>query len=172
MNPRNKRSRSKLEGIHANLANILGEESLDALISIARLRRAWPHIIGAMMSTRTEPLQLQPIENDGFCLWIGVDHSIMAQQIRFLRDDIRKACFKHAGLKNVHKISTRMMPGAGIQPAKAPPQRRKVRFHEMRVLALNVASIKDRALRKAMFQAQLAQRAYDDHDSDQPTTNR
>jgi len=172
LNPRNKRSRSKLEGIHANLANILGEESLDALISIARLRRAWPHIIGAMMSTRTEPLQLQPIENDGFCLWVGVDHSIMAQQIRFLRDDIRKACFKHAGLKNVHKISTRMMPGAGIQPAKAPPQRRKVRFHEMRVLALNVASIKDRALRKAMFQAQLAQRAYDDHDSDQPTTNR
>ncbi len=172
MTPRNRRPRSKLQGIHGNLANILGEASLDALISLARLRRAWPHIIGTMMSTRTEPLQLQPIENDGLCLWIGVDHSIMAQQIRFLRDDIRKACFKHAGLKNVHKISTRMMPGAGIQPSKPPPERRKVSFHEMRMLALNVASIKDRALRKAMFQAQLAQLAYDDHDNDQATTNR
>jgi len=172
LNPRNKRPRSKLEGIHANLANILGEESLDALISLARLRRAWPHIVGTMMSTRTEPLQLQAIEDDGLCLWIGVDHSIMAQQIRFLRDDIRKACFKHAGLKNLHKISTRMMPGAGILPSKTPPHRRKVSFHEMRMLALNVSSIKDRTLRKAMFQAQVAQLAYDDHDSDQATTNR
>jgi len=170
LSPRNKRSRSKLQGIHANLAKILGEDSLDALISLARLRRAWPHIVGTMMSTRTEPLQLQPIENDGLCLWVGVDHSIMAQQIRFLRDDIRKACFKHAGLTSLHKISTRMLPGAGIQPSKAAPQRRKVSFHEMRMLALNVASIKDRALRKAMFQAQLAQLAYDDHESDQATT--
>jgi len=169
LSPRNKRSRSKLAGIHDNLANILGEDSLNELISIARLRRAWPNIVGAMMATRTEPLQLQHINDDGLCLWVGVDHSIMAQQIRFLRDDIRKACSKQAGVNRLYKISTRMMPGAGLKPAKEAPKRRSVSFHEKRMLALNVASIKDRTLRKAMFQAQMAQLAYDDQDSDQAT---
>ena len=170
MSPRKKRPRSKLAGIHGNLAKILGEKSLDELINIARLRRAWPNIIGKMMATRTEPLQLQPIENGGLCLWIGVDHSIMAQQIRFLRDDIRKACFKQVGLNNLHKISTRMMPGAGLKPPKKPVKRRLISFHEKRMLALNVISIKDRTLRKAVFQAQMAQLAYGDQENDQATT--
>jgi len=164
MSPRNKRPRAKLAGIHDNLAKILGKDSLEQLISLSRLRRAWPHIVGAMMATRTEPLQLQSIEDNGLCLWVGVDHSIMAQQIRFLRDDIRKACFKQAGLSNLHKISTRMTPGAGIKPPKAPIQRRTVSWHEKRRLALHVASIKDRSLRKAAFQAALAQLAFDDSD--------
>jgi len=162
MSPRNKRSRSNLAGIHDNLAKILGRDSLDQLISLSRLRRAWPHIVGTMMATRTEPLQLQPIEDDGVCLWVGVDHSIMAQQIRFLRDDIRKACFKQAGLTNLHKISTRMLPGSGIKAAKPTPQRRVISFREKRRLALDVASIKDRSLRQAAFQAQAAQLAYED----------
>ncbi|MBL4775650.1 MAG: DUF721 domain-containing protein [Mariprofundus sp.] len=162
MYARHKRSRSKLAGIHDNLAKILGEDSLDQLIGLSRLRRAWPHIVGAMMATRTEPLQLQPIEDDGLCLWVGVDHAIMGQQIRFLRDDIRKACFKQAGLSNLHKISTRMLPGAGLKAAKAPAQPRIVSFNEKRRLALDVASIKDRTLRKAAFQAHIAQLAYED----------
>jgi len=162
MSPRNKRSRAKLGGIHDNLAKILGGESLDQLISLSRMRRAWPHIVGAMMATRTEPIQLQRIENDALCLWIGVDHSIMAQQIRFLRDDIRKACFKQAGLSNLHKISTRMMPGSGIKAPKPKAQPREVYFHEKRRVALDIASIKDHSLRKAAFQAHIAQLAYDD----------
>ncbi len=129
------------------------------------MRRAWPNIVGKMMASRTEPLQLQPIEDNGLCLWIGVDHSIMAQQIRFLRDDIRKSCFKQAGLTNIHKISTRMMPGAGIKPAPPPAQRRVVSFSEKRMLALDVACIKDNTLRKAIFQAHMAQLAYDDQDN-------
>ncbi|MBN4077239.1 DUF721 domain-containing protein [Mariprofundus ferrooxydans] len=165
MNRRNKRSRAKLAGIHDNLAKILGEESLNQLITLARLRRAWPHIVGAMMATRTEPIQLQGIENDGLCLWIGVDHSIMSQQIHFLRDDIRKACFKQTGINNLHKISTRMMPGSGIKAPPPPAQARRVHFHEKRRLALDVASIKDRSLRKAAFNAHLAQLAYDDAQS-------
>jgi len=162
MSRRNKRPRSKLDGIHDNLAKILGKDALDQLISLSRLRRAWPHIVGTMMATRTEPLQLQGIENNGLCLWVGVDHSIMAQQIRFLRDDIRKACFKHAGLTNLHKISTRILPGAGIKQPKAKPQRRTLQFHEKRRLALDVASIKDRTLRKAAFQAAMTQLAFKD----------
>jgi len=162
MSPRNKRPRAQLGGIHDNLAKILGEESLDQLISLSRIRRAWPHIVGAMMATRTEPIQLQRIENDALCLWIGVDHSIMAQQIRFLRDDIRKACFKQAGLDKLHKISTRMMPGAGIKAPPPPAQPRPVSCHEKRRVALDIASIKDHSLRKAAFQAHIAQLAYDD----------
>jgi len=166
MSPRNKRSRSQLAGIHDNLGKILGQDSLHQLIGLSRLRRAWPHIVGTMMATRTEPLQLQPIENDGLCLWVGVDHAIMGQQIRFLRDDIRKACFKQADLTNLHKISTRMLPGAGIKAIRSAPPRNVVSFREKRRLALDVASIKDRTLRKAAFQAHVAQLTYDDEHND------
>ncbi|MFQ5518780.1 MAG: DUF721 domain-containing protein [Mariprofundus sp.] len=164
MSPRNKRSRSKLTGVHDNLAKILGEESLEQLLGIARLRRAWPDIVGPMMATRTEPLQLERLhdkgDDDAFCLWVAVDHSIMAQQIRFLRDEIRKACFKHVRISNLHQIRSRTQPGAGIKAKKKPAKPMPLTLTEKRGLALEVASIKDRRLRQAAFQARVAQVAY------------
>ncbi len=161
MSSRNKRSRSRLTGLHKNLAKILGEESLDQLIGISRLRNAWPDIVGSMMASRTEPIQIEHLTDGGFCLWVGVDHSIMAQQIRFLRDDIRKACYKHARISKLHKIRSRMMPEAGIKTEKRSAKPRPLPFRSKRKLALELASIKDRALRKAAFQARLAQLAYE-----------
>ena len=161
MSQRSKRPRSSLTGLHNNLAEILGEESLDQLIGISRLRKAWPDIVGAMMASRTEPLQIEHLSDGGLCLWVAVDHSIMAQQIRFLRDDIRKACFKHARISNLHKIRSRMQPGAGIKTAMQPVKPKPLPFANKRKLALELACIKDRTLRKAAFQARMAQLAYE-----------
>ncbi len=161
MSQRSKRPRSRLTGLHHNLAEILGEESLDQLIGISRLRRAWPDIVGDMMTSRTEPIQLEHLTDGGWCLWVAVDHSIMAQQIRFLRDDIRKACFKHAGISELYKIRSRMLPGAGIKSGKKPIKPKSLPFRSKRKLALELASIKDRTLRKAAFQARMAQLAYE-----------
>jgi len=156
-----KRPRAKLHGLSDELADILGEDSLEELTGLARLRRAWPDIVGPMMATRTEPVQFEATE-DGRCLWVGVDHSIMAQQIRFLRDDIRKACFKHAGIGKLTHVRTRMTPGAGIKPKKPKPKPKRLTFSTKRALALELASIKDRRLRRAAFQARMAQLKYSD----------
>jgi hypothetical protein len=163
---RSRRPRSRLSGLHDNLAEILGEDSLTQLIGIARLRRAWPHIVGAMMAARTEPLQIEHLADDGVCLWVAVDHSIMAQQIRFLRDDIRKACFKHAGITNLYRIRSRVQPGAGIKAKQKPGKPAPLSFRQKRRLAQDVASIKDSALRKAAFQARMAQVMYADSPAD------
>jgi len=157
---RPRRPRSKLTAINGGLSEILGEESLGKLMGMARLRRAWPDIVGPMMALRTEPIQIEPLPDDGVCLWVAVDHPIMGQQIRFLRDEIRKACFKHAKVTNLYKINTRVQPGAGIK-AKAPkPVGRALSFTEKRRVARDVAGIKDRTLRKAAFQAHIAQVAF------------
>ncbi|NWF38653.1 DUF721 domain-containing protein [Mariprofundus sp. NF] len=160
MSFRPRRPRSKLTAINGGLSEILGEESLGKLMGMARLRRAWPDIVGPMMALRTEPIQIEPLPDDGVCLWVAVDHPIMGQQIRFLRDEIRKACFKHAKVTNLYKINTRVQPGAGIK-AKAPkPVGRALSFTEKRRVARDVAGIKDRTLRKAAFQAHIAQVAF------------
>jgi len=159
---RGQRSHSHLTCVQSGLSALLGEESLEQLIGIARLRRAWPHIVGPMMASRTEPVSIEHLSDDGLCLWIAVDHPIMAQQIRFLRDDIRKACFKHARMGNLHQIRSRIQPGAGIKiKVQQKAEAKAVSFARKRVLALDVACIKDRSLRKAAFQARLAQLAYD-----------
>lgn len=149
-------------GVYTGLSEILGEESLSKLMGIARLRRAWSDIVGPMMAARTEPILIEHIANDGLCLWIAVDHPIMAQQIRFLRDDIRKACFKQAGIGNLHKISTRIQPDAGIKAKKAPEEARRLSLTEKRKIAQELSTIKDRDLRKAAYQAYAAQIAYAD----------
>ena len=133
---------------------------MQKLIGIARLRRAWPEIVGAMMASRTEPIQIEPLADGGSCLWVAVDHSILAQQIRFLRDDIRKACFRQAGVSDLYHIRSRIQPDAGIKPDAPPPQPNPVSWHQKRELARELASMKDRTLRKAMFQARLAQLRY------------
>jgi hypothetical protein len=161
LSQRRKRPRSRLTGLHNNLAEILGEESLDQLIGLSRLRSAWPDIVGSMMASRTEPIQIEHLADGGLCLWVAVDHSIMAQQIRFLRDDIRKACFKHARISELYKIRSRMMPGAGIKTGKKAIKPKPLSFRTKRELALELSSIKDRPLRKAAFQARLAQLAYE-----------
>ncbi len=160
MRKKQRRSRAQLADLQHNLSEILGADAMQELIGLARLRRFWSDIVGSMMAGRTEPIQIEHLPDGGVCLWVAVDHSIMSQQIRFLRDDIRKACFKFAGIDNMHKIRTRMQPGAGIPPKAPPPKPKAVSLQQKRGLAKELATIKDRNLRKAAFRARLAQIAY------------
>ncbi len=155
-----KRPRSRLTGLHDSLAAVLGEDSLELLTSIAQLRRHWPDIVGAMMAARTEPVSIERLKDQGLCLLIGVDHPIMAQQIRFLRNDIRQACFRHARVTNLQQIRTRIQPGAGIRSQQRKIRKKAVRFAAKRAIAKELASIKDSRLKRAMFEARIAQMAF------------
>ncbi|PCI42673.1 MAG: hypothetical protein COB41_09140 [Proteobacteria bacterium] len=154
------RARSKLTDIHHNLAEILGVERLDQLVGLSRLRRLWPHIVGPMMAQRTEPIELKPSADGSSSLIIAVSHSTMAQQIIFLRDDIRKSCFEQARIGRIAKIFTRVQAVAGIQTTKNMPEAKPIPLQQKKQLASELQSIKNRPLRHAMFEARLAQLRY------------
>ncbi len=154
------RKRSNLTDIHLNLSKILGSERLDQLVGLSRLRRLWPHIVGPMLAQRTEPIELKPSADGSTTLIIAVSHSTMAQQIIFLRDDIRKSCFEQARMGRIAKIFTRVQAVAGIRPNKPKPDAKPVSLLQKKQLASELKSIKNRQLRHAMFEARLAQLRY------------
>jgi len=154
------RARSKLTDIQQNLADILGAERLDQMVGLSRLRRLWPHIVGPMLAQRTEPLEFNPSSDGSSTLIIAVSHSTMAQQIIFLRDDIRKSCFEQARMGRIAKIFTRVQAVAGIQTDTNEPEARSVSLQQKKQLASELQSIKNRQLRHAMFEARLAQLRY------------
>lgn len=135
---------------------------MQLLANLAKLRRAWPSIVGPMMAARTEPVLLEPLPDGGSRLLVGVDHAIMAQQIRFLHQEIRQACYTHCRVKELAQIRTRVIPGAGVAPTKARPKPKGIGFADMRRVASDVKSIKDHKLRRAAFRARLSQLAYDE----------
>lgn len=155
-----KRPRSRLTSIHQGLNDILGGDRLEMLLAITRLRRQWHNIVGPMMAVRTEPVQIEALD-EGNCLWIAVDHPVMAQQIRFLRDDIRKACFRESRMESLIKIRTRVRDGAGIKP-EAKKIKRAVSFAEKKEAARELHAVSDKTLRRAMFEARVAQLAFNE----------
>ena len=115
---------------------------MQLLANLAKLRRAWPSIVGPMMAARTEPVLLEPLPDGGSRLLVGVDHAIMAQQIRFLHQEIRQACYTHCRVKELAQIRTRVIPGAGVAPTKARPKPKGIGFADMRRVASDVKSIR------------------------------
>ncbi len=160
-----RRPRARLHPIAPELEGILGGRQLARLTALARLRGAWAEIVGPMMAAHSEPDTLESRDEGGVCLWIAVDHPVYAQQIRLLRDDIRKACFRVAGLARLTHVRTRVRFGAGAAPAKpaAAASPRPVPLATRKALARELRAVKDRQLRHAMFRARLAQLAYDEH---------
>lgn len=156
MTNRHSRPRSKLTPAYNDMAKILGQDRFGELVVISQLRRVWADIIGPMMAVRTEPISIEK-DGDVNCLWIAVDHPIMSQQIRFLRDDIRKACFKRCQIKSLGKVRTRVEPSAGIKPKKKQSVKNRVSLADKKRVALELESIKDRTLKRAMFDARVAQ---------------
>lgn len=154
------RKKSQLTDIHHNLADILGGERLEQLVGLSRLRRLWPDIVGPMLAQRTEPVELKPNPEGGNILIIAVTHSTMAQQIIFLREDIRKSCFEQARMGKIAKIFTRVQTVAGIQADKTAPEPKPVSLTLKKLLASELQSIESRELRHAMFDARLAQLRY------------
>ncbi|MDT8375871.1 MAG: DciA family protein [Mariprofundaceae bacterium] len=159
MSNRHKRPRSRLTPACNDIAEILGQDRFGELLAISQLRRAWADIVGPMMAVRTEPVSIEK-DGDVNCLWIAVDHPIMSQQIRFLRDDIRKACFKRCRIESLAKVRTRVQSGAGIKPKKNRLIRNRVSLSDKKRVASELESIKNRTLKRAIFDARIAQLRY------------
>jgi hypothetical protein len=156
---RKQRPRSKLIPAQNGIAEILGHDRFVELSVISKLRRIWPDIVGPMMAARTEPVSFEK-DGDVKCLFIAVDHPIMSQQIRFLRDDIRKACFKRCRIESLGKVRTRVQPEAGIKILKTTKAPAKVSLFDKKRVASELESIKDRGLKHAIFDARVAQLKY------------
>ncbi|MDX8404058.1 MAG: DciA family protein [Mariprofundaceae bacterium] len=154
-----KRARSKLIPAQNGIAEILGQERFVELAVISKLRRVWPDIVCPMMAARTEPIS---IEKDGGvnCLFIAVDHPIMSQQIRFLRDDIRKACFKRCQIKSLVKVRTRVQADAGTKIKQTINRISKVSLIDKKRVASELKNVNDRDLKRAIFDARIAQLKY------------
>jgi len=142
---------------------VLGEEQLGPLLIIARLRKAWPEIVGPMMAVRTEPVRIENHVDEqgaGRRLWVAVDHPIMAQQIRMLRGDILQACRKRVRIDGVTQIRTQVLASAGIRDATVKAHAAPVPLHQRKAIAQSLRHVDNDSLRRAIFEARVAQMAY------------
>lgn len=152
------RPRSRLTRLENDLTAVLGEENLGPLLAVTRLRKLWPEIVGAMMAARTEPVRIEEKadEHGGRRLWIAVDHSIMAQQIRMLRGDILRACRSRGRVEGLTQIRTQMLAGAGI-PGPAPRHTRPAPLGTRKAIAQSLKQVDNHKLRRAIYAARVAQ---------------
>ena len=154
------RGKSQLKDMHRDLSSILGAQRLQQLSGLTRLRRLWPDIVGSMLAARTEPIELKPGEGDSYVLVIAVTHSTIAQEVHFLRDDIRRACFEKARMGRISKMYTQVQVGAGFRQERQIMPTRSISLTQKKQLARELQTIKDIALRRAMFYAHVAQLQY------------
>lgn len=153
------RPRSRLTRLEQDLSTVLGEETLGPLLAITRLRKLWPEIVGAMMASRTEPVRIEEHADGhegGRRLWIAVDHSIMAQQIRMLRSDILRACRSRARIEGLTQIRTQMLAGAGT-PSPTPRHTQPAPLRMRKAIAQSLKQVDNDSLRRAIYAARLAQ---------------
>ncbi|HXH64636.1 MAG TPA: DUF721 domain-containing protein [Mariprofundaceae bacterium] len=159
------RPRSRLTRLEHDLAEVLGEETLGPLLAITRLRKTWPEIVGPMMAARTEPVRIEDYADEhgpGRRLWVAVDHSTMAQQIRMLRGDILRACRTRAHTEGLTQIRTQLLAGAGIRPDASGPRAAPVPLRLRKAIAQSLKQMDNDNLRRAIFEARVAQLAYTD----------
>jgi len=157
-----RRKKSELKALNLNFSKLFDAERMQRLTSIAVLRRYWVDIVGAMMAARSEPIAIEPQQDGSLGLIIAVDHSVIAQQIRLLHEDIRKACFLKCKLQGLSKVWTRVQAGAGIREEKKVYIIHDIHCKDLRALALSLQDVEDKPLRRQMFQAATAQLKYFD----------
>ncbi len=144
--------------VNEDLAAILGAERMQMLADMARLRRHWPHMVGNMLAASTEPAEIQSQADGSRHLVVAVSHSVMAQQIAFLRDEIRQACARQCQITRIARIFTRIQAHAGMRDVlSVQPSPRPVSLSEKKAIARDIQPVRQRQLRRAMFQARLAQ---------------
>lgn len=150
------RPRSRLTALQSGLSDVLGADQLKQLADVGRIRRDWAKIVGAMLAQHTEPLN---IENG--TLHIAVDHPAMAQQIRFLHEEMRKACFRQCRVTGISNIKSRHQPGAGMPTSRsARPVARKLSLSDKKAVAREIRMVRNKLLRRAMFEARVNQLRY------------
>jgi hypothetical protein len=147
------RPHSRLTALQAGLAEVLGADQLRRLADIGRLQRNWTRIVGAVLAQHTEPVNV-----DNGCLHIAVDHPAMAQQIRFLQEEIRQACYRKCRITGISNIRTRHQPGAGMQsPNRSRKPVRRLSLSEKKAVARQMHRVHNKPLRRAMFKARINQ---------------
>jgi len=152
------RARSHLTAIQSGLSEVLGAKQLKQLSDIGHIRRDWAKIVGAVLATHTEPLNIV----DG-CLHIAVDHPAMAQQLRFLHEEIRQACFKQCRVTGISNIRSRHQPGAGMPVRSASMRRaRPLSLSDKKAVAREIRSVRNKPLRRAMFEARVNQLRFEE----------
>ncbi len=157
------RPRSRLTRLEHDLAGVLGPDNLAPLMAMARLRKAWPEIVGPMMAARTEPVRIEDYADahgSGRRLWVAVDHSIMAQQVRMLRGDILRASRTRARIDGLTQIRTQMLAGAGIRSDTSGPHAAPVPLRLRKAIARSLRHMDNDRLRRAIYEARVAQLAY------------
>lgn len=152
-----KRKPSQLNHVQMNLDKILGAERMMILSSIGLLRRRWHDIVGSMMAERSEPIAIEPQSDGSLGLIIAVNHSVVAQHIRLLHEEIRKACFAQCKLTGLSKVWTKVQAGAGIKKVVKVKRYTVVSCGDLRRLAESIQDVEDKPLRRSMFKAFAAQ---------------
>lgn len=152
------RPRSKLTALQSGLSDVLGVDQLKQLADIGRIRRDWAKIVGPVLAQHTEPLNI-----DKGSLHIAVDHPAMAQQVRFLHEEIRQACFRQCRVSGISNIKSRHQPGAGIPTRSiAKPVAHRLSLSEKKAVAREIRRVHNKLLRRAIFNARVNQLRYRD----------
>jgi hypothetical protein len=147
-----------MQRINQEVGQLLGEERMQRLAVLARLRRNWASMLGPMLAAVSEPEEAQLQADGSIHLIIAVNHSMVAQQVLFLRQEIRQACSNHCRVERIAKVFTRVRPYAGVTPTQEPrPQPSPVSLMQKKRIAVELRNIPNKAVRLAMFQAQVAQ---------------
>jgi len=150
------RARSKLTALQSGLSEVLGADQLKRLADIGRVRRDWAKVVGPVLAQHTEPLNI-----DKGCLHIAVDHPAMAQQVRFLHEEIREACFRQCRVTGISNVRSRHQPGAGIPTRSVSrPVAHRISLSDKKVVAREISSVHNKPLRRAMFEARINQLRY------------
>jgi len=157
---RRTRKPSQLNPLKLNLSKVFNPEHMQRLSSIALLRRHWHDIVGNMMAERCEPIAIEPQSDGSLGLLIAANHPVIASHIRLLHEEIRKACFKRCKLQGLRKVWTRIQADAGIREEKKVRIRNDIHCQDLRLLAQSLQDVKDKPLRRLMFQAGAAQLRY------------
>jgi len=125
----------------------------------SRLKQQWVEIVGPMLAARSRPLELELLADGSCCLWVVVDHPYLAQQLRLMRDDLRKACFHHCGIRRIAKIRSRVDPNVtGYAVVKPKPDRDKaISWQQRKSAAAEMQAVTNRRLRHSMVRARLRQ---------------
>lgn len=156
-----KRKSSSLQPAQLHFGKIFSPERMQRLAGIGLLRRRWHEIVGPLMAARCEPLSLDPQHDGSLTLMIAVDHPVIAQQIRFLYEDIRTACLKQCSIQRLARVYSRVHQGAGMREKQAVSKIiHPVAFADLRGLAQTLQDVEDKAIRRMMFQARISQFKY------------
>jgi len=149
------------QGVGKQFADLLGSKRIGLMRGESRLKQQWPEIVGPMLAARSRPLELELLADGACCLWVAVDHPYLAQQLRLMRDDLRKACFNHCGIRRIAKIRSRVDPAVCGYAVVKPDAGRKqgVSWQMCRAALAEMQAVTNRTLRHSMVRARLRQMA-------------